>query len=352
MNTDTIGRAVALVAGVISTACALGILLEDVWLGKAAFALKHALTIGVVALAILFGHLVVEAGRARHWLGAAGFVVLFFVATGLVVYKSTGRQAEHTFASQAEADLAADERARIKPLLGKAEAMLLSAAERIEADCVKGKRGKGHCDGLRTSHAVYDAAVKGHKADLEKLGPPRPVAPEAENFAALAAVFGADKVRVKAASMLVVPFMQTALYELGGILGLWFAFRHRPATGKGTVQVRQPRQPLPAETAQTSFWADDIETTRAIVIGGPGDAGNWGNPGNGGGKRVLSKTQAFFDIKRRLREGETIASQEQLAEAWGVSPGTASKWLKAWREKGLVPAAQRVGRCHRLAAAE
>lgn len=50
MTTDTIGRAVALVAGVISTACALGILLEDVWLGKAAFALKHALTIGVVAL--------------------------------------------------------------------------------------------------------------------------------------------------------------------------------------------------------------------------------------------------------------------------------------------------------------
>lgn len=133
-------------------------------------------------------------------------------------------------------------------------------------------------------------------------------------------------------------------------------------------------QPLPAETAQTSFHADDIEATRETIMGAgakraseaPPKNGNWGNsgnggvkptpmpgkPGNGGGERVFSKAEALLDLTRRLASGETIPRQDALAEAWGVHQGTASKWLKHWRQDGLVPEAQRVGRCKRLVAAD
>jgi hypothetical protein len=230
MNTDITGRGVSLLAGVISALGGLGILLEDVMTGSTAFELKHGIVIGIVALAILAGHSVTAAWRARSVFGVVGFLVVFLAATGLVVVKSTGRQAEHTFQSQAEADFAAEERARIKPLLAADEKRTQQTQDQLDTDCVKGKRGKGHCDGLRATLGVYTAAVKGHKADLARLGPPKLGAPDAENFAELAAVFGWDKAKVKAATILLVPFLTTALFEFGAIVGFFFAFRHRAIT--------------------------------------------------------------------------------------------------------------------------
>jgi hypothetical protein len=345
MQTHIIGRAVALVAGVIATGLALGILLEDVLFGSARFELKHAIVIGTVALAIFSLHLVGEAWHGRHWFAVLGFSVLFVAATALVVFKSTGQQAGHVVQSQAEADYAADERARIKPLLARAQAMLSETMDKLQADCVNGRRSKAHCDGLRTTRDVYDAAVKGHVASLADLGPPKPVAPEADNFAAVASVFGADKARVKAGSVLLVPFIQTALLEFGSIWCLSFAFRPWPR--RATVAERRPVNP----SEQSDFCTDDIDEARKLGIGGEPGTGNWGNPRNGGGARVFSRAEALLDLTRRLASGETVDAQNDLATAWGIDKSTVSKWVKQWRADGLIPAAQRIGRCHRLVAA-
>lgn len=264
MNTDITGRGVSLLAGVISALGGLGILLEDVMTGSTAFELKHGIVIGIVALAILAGHSVTAAWRARSVFGVIGFAVVFLAATGLVVVKSTGRQAEHTFQSQAEADFAAEERARIKPLMAADEKRTQQTQDQLDTDCVKGKRGKGHCDGLRATLGVYTAAVKGHKADLARLGPPKLGAPDAENFAELAAVFGWDKAKVKAATILLVPFLTTALFEFGAIVGFFFAFRHRAIT------ETTPSKDLDAEAEKLRrYLANDpgppLPPTRAIV---------------------------------------------------------------------------------------
>ena len=155
----------------------------------------------------------------------------------------------------------------------------------------------------------------------------------------------------------------------------------QPATG-ATV-ASEPRLPTASETAQTSFHADDLAATRATVLGTPhsvlpfarrngrnrdngrnsGNGGNPGNrprrpkpdnPGNAGPYtgRVFSRTEAERDIVTMLASGATVASQDDLAARWSVDKGTVSRWLKHMREQGLVPAAQRVGRCHRLVAAE
>jgi hypothetical protein len=134
------------------------------------------------------------------------------------------------------------------------------------------------------------------------------------------------------------------------------------------------RQPSATETMQTSFHADDIEATRATILGGPTVAEtprnvlpfarrNPGNRDNGGNRRPAPKRpsplkpggnrQAFeADVLTRLALGQTIESQDEIAAAHGVHKGVASKWLRDMRERGLIPAAQRVGRCHRLVAAE
>jgi len=364
MQTHITGRAVALVAGVISAVGGLAILLDDVVKGAAPFEIKHGITIGIVALAILAGHSVVAAWRARHVFGVLGFTVVFLAATGLVVFKSTGRQAEHTFQSQAEADLAAEARTASKAALARSEAMLADAQRDLARECKSG-RGK-RCQGIEATLSTYEAATKGHRADLDRLGAPKPVAPEAENFANLAAVFGADKAKVKAAAMLLVPFLTTALFEFGAIVGFAFAFRHRPAARetKKPAKTEQPRKPLsPAE--QSDFNTTDIEETQQLGIGGKPGTGNWGNGGNviaigdrkpkngggNGGKRVYSKAEAVLDLTRRLASGETVASQDGLADAWGVDKSTVSKWVQQWKTDGVVTT-QRVGRCHRLVAAE
>lgn len=114
-----------------------------------------------------------------------------------------------------------------------------------------------------------------------------------------------------------------------------------PVRSKTATQPRKPSQP----SEQSDFCAEDVEEVRQLGIGGKPAKGNWGN---GCSNRALSKAEALLDITRRLACGETIPSQETLADAWGVHPGTASKWLKQWRAEGCVPAPQRVGRCHRL----
>lgn len=263
MKNDITGRAVALVAAVISALGGLGILLEDVIAGGTPFALKHAIVIGIVALAILAGHSVTAAWRARSVFGVVGFVMVFMAATALVVIKSTGRQAEHTFQSQAEADFAAEERARIKPLLAAAEDMLTGTAMKIKALCVDGKGSKAACDGLRATHGVYDAAVRGHQADLARLGPPKLAAPDAENFAEIAAVFGWDKAKVKAATILLVPFMTTALFEFGAIVGFFFAFRHRALTESEPGKITD--EEIEEFKRATSNDTDPLPPTKAIV---------------------------------------------------------------------------------------
>lgn len=75
-----------------------------------------------------------------------------------------------------------------------------------------------------------------------------------------------------------------------------------------------------------------------------------GNPGNGG-RKALSKLEAERDLVTMLALGETVAAQDELAERWAVNKSTVSKWLKDWRDRGLIPNAQRIGRCHRLVAA-
>jgi hypothetical protein len=146
------------------------------------------------------------------------------------------------------------------------------------------------------------------------------------------------------------------------------------ATREESSQVAPPSatvsglsRPLPS--IQTDFYPGDINEARKLGIGGEPGASNWGNPrnggaiggiggartppirGNGGSARVFSRAEALLDLTRRLASGETVDAQNDLAAEWGIDKSTVSKWVKRWQADGLIPSAQRVGRCHRLVAA-
>ena len=233
---STEGQALAITAGGLFAVGTLGILLEDVILHSAAFNSKHALTVVVVAGTIMVGHLAAGARSGKHWGAVAGFGALFLAGTLLTVYSSVGRQAEHTMIASAEVQAADLARARAFKGLSEAETMLADAQRELARECKTGKGRK--CEGIKATVDVYDAAVRGHKAELERLGPAKVAVPEAKRAGELAAVFGADPVKVEAAMILVIPFLTTLFLELGAIICLGYGFRpSRRVTANDNAQT-------------------------------------------------------------------------------------------------------------------
>lgn len=250
MHTHTTeGKALAIVAGAFCAFATVGILLEDVVLHGAPITLKHGLSVVVIGVTIAMGHLASNAKAAGRYMAMCGFSVLFVAGTLLTVHSSVGRQAEHVMVASAEVEAADKARAIALAGLEKEQARLDKARADLASEC---KTGKGkRCDGIRETIGVYDAAVRGHKADLERLGPARVAVPEAKRAGELAAVFGADPVKVEAATVLLVPFLTTLFLEIGSIICLGYGFRPvRKVLANDNLQTSYPiPEPLPPATA-------------------------------------------------------------------------------------------------------
>lgn len=254
------GRALAIAAGAAFTYGGLRIILGDRLTDLSQWDTSVQLTVLMVGGTIAAGHLMRDAWRGKQLSAAAGFFVLLFAGTGLVVFNSVGRQAEAHMLTASQADDAAERRISVKAQLARAEAMLSGAQADLAREC---KTGKGkRCDGIQATISVYEAAVKGHVADLEKLGPQRPINAKAAEGAKIAALLGADEMKAKAALMLLEPFLWTLFFEFGSIVSLGFAFR--------AITETTPSKELDAEAEKLKrYLANDpgppLPPTRAIV---------------------------------------------------------------------------------------
>jgi len=322
MQTSTTGgRALAIAAGLIFTAGALAILLGDVVFQGAEITLKHGLTIITILGTMMVGHLASDAWRSRHWLSAIGFGLLFMAGTALTVYTSVGRQSETSTLSAAQAEATNEARALAKRGLSEAETQLRDSQRDLARECKTG-RGK-RCDGIQATIAVYSAAVKGHQADLDRLGPAKPVNPEAEQFAELAAVFGFNKEKVKAAAVLGVPFLTTLLMELGGIWSFGYGFRH-------TQRAAPSIASKPAEQADLHA---DIDAATIATLRGNFDPENEPPKPRGSRKTNLQSNVIAFPathpvIRALENVGGSVASNHALAVLMGVTDGEASKRVR------------------------
>jgi hypothetical protein len=213
----------------------LRVLLGEQLLDPAQWNTAIQITVLTVAGTIAAGHLFHDAARAKHFLSALGFAVLFVAGTCLVVYNSVGNQMTNALLTDAQAEAAAERRIAIKSELARAEGMLHEAQASLAAEC---KTGKGkRCEGIEATIAVYEAAVKGHSSELAGLAPLVPANAKAGTAAKYAALFGADEAKAKAATTLLVPFLQCMFFEIGSIVSLGFAFRRQAIDPRWTAQT-------------------------------------------------------------------------------------------------------------------
>lgn len=334
----TEGRVLAIAAGLVFILGTLGILFEDILTKGAPLALKHGLTLVILAGTIMTGHLANAARHHRQFLSAAGFSLVFLAGTALVVYSSVGRQVDASVQTASQIDANNERRSVIKRTRTEAQGRLDTAMKNFAKECGTGKGKK--CDGIKATIDVYTFAVKGHDADLDKLGPTKAVAPEAEQLAEVASVvFGADKARVKAGAILAAPFLITLFLEFGSIVSLGYGFSpRRQAVAHLQVPTQlvvtntiEPMESLPAPvTASVPSLPKATLSPKRLPRGGI--------------KRRCTYTQsmALADLLTQTAIGKKIESQDQLAERWNRPKGTCSKWLAKWESQGLI-ARTRVG---------
>lgn len=200
--------------------------------------MAHTLAVLTVLGVILAGELARQAWGSLHYGACLGFWLAALVGTGLVTYNSVGRQAEASDTSTLSVEDRNGQRTEIKAQLAEHQRMLDEEQANKAAEIKRGGCGRV-CQGFDASIAVYQSAVAGDEAKLAKLGPAEPVAPKAERFAEILALFGADKVQAKAVLSLLEPFLYTLLFEYGSIVAWDYAFRRRSAISSANIRPKQ-----------------------------------------------------------------------------------------------------------------
>lgn len=220
------------------------VLFEDVLRHGAEITTAHVQTLLALVGTIAAGCYIKPEWHAARRLSALGCALLFAAGTTYIVTASGARNAE---VAQAKADAIADTNSKLageQRLLARAQAMADETSAKLQAECVKGRASKGTCDGLRTTLAVYTAAVKGHQATLAELGhartPNAGYRHAAQVFAALPGVTATAEDLARRLELL-LPFLVVLITEAGMIIFSHMAFAgHR-------------ERPSPSDTAQTSF---------------------------------------------------------------------------------------------------
>lgn len=256
MTTSTTGgRALAIAASLSFTAGGLFILLGDTITKPGQWTIYHALTVLTVFGTVAAGHLTSEARRSRRWLAMLGFAMLFLAGTGLVVYSSVGRQAETSETSTLSAE-ATNKAIADKGLeLGQARQRLADAEAEVAFELagrpdkktgkptVKPGCGK-NCEDWKTRSKEVQSRIRELEGEITKLGPQKPVNPEAQQMAKIAALFGANEAKAAAILILVKPFFWTLFFEVGSIVSIGYAFGDKPKRVSPPANENRP-QPLP-----------------------------------------------------------------------------------------------------------
>lgn len=271
----------------------------------------HILTMLTVAGTVGAGHLSGIAWRSSRYLAVLGFAVLFVTGTVLVVRQSMNRQAETATASTLAAadinDRILDKRADLKD----AKARLAYAEDQIVKESTGQKCGS-RCERWTRTAADRRVVVASIEADIAALGPQKPVNAGAEHLASLAGFFGHPREKVIALDTLFTPLLVALFFELGSVVSLGFAFRHR------------------ASVPPTFASHDELTAIRDAFFA-THDNPSPPKPG----KRVMDRLPAnVVELKRHPvvealeRNGGEVGSNRELAKLMSVCDGEASKRVR------------------------
>lgn len=187
----------------------------------------HVLTALAIVATAAAGHSAIPTFREGRPVLGLGLLILAAAGLTYVATMSAARNAE-VASTKAERIIAINaERARIMPARVRAQAMLDEAQTNLARECASG-RGK-RCDGIRATIEVYTAAIKGHDAELRRLGPPE--TPNAGYKAAAEAIsllpgLTASASEIERRLIVQMPWLAVMIAELGLIVFLSLAIEH------------------------------------------------------------------------------------------------------------------------------
>ena len=235
----------AIALGLLCAAGAGAILLADVRHTKT-ITTDHLLSIIVLVGTIAAGHIAWGELRALRPLRAAGLALLFAAGSLYCVTSTAERTAELRQGKALAAKGSNAERAEIERQLAQSRRWIARSLEDVEKECASGD-GK-RCQGRRATLAVYQAAEKGHIADLAKLPAELPVNTKlrtaAEFFSALPYVTtpAADIERRLA---IIDPLVPALFLELGSIIFFSIGLGHgrKPAQSPAPVERATSARP-------------------------------------------------------------------------------------------------------------
>lgn len=164
----------ALAGGLAASAAAAAILLSEpltifVQKGENTFNLDHGLTVSLLAVTTILGHLTAKSAQARRFGACAAFTTLFIFGTGLTIFNSASRQSLGEERAVLEAATTNDDYKTNKRRLDSNNEMLSSALTEMKEACKKGLTDR--CKARQTTVAVYEDAALGIEAKLRGLKP-------------------------------------------------------------------------------------------------------------------------------------------------------------------------------------
>jgi hypothetical protein len=237
MGNSTKPRFGAIAAGTLCAVGAAAVLLEDVR-HTHTITIDHLLSVLVLIGTITAGVMAVGFTKSlRTWHYAVALLALAAVGSVYCVVNTAGRSAEGRAIKRLEAEANNAKRAEVLAARKTDQDRLDKKREEHANECKSGK-GK-RCEGILESIKVYEAAVKGHNADLAAIGPEVPVDATAKNAAAMIApVTGGNEAAIAAAVSLLLPNIPALFAEAGSIL-----FLHIGLAGATWPPFRLRRKP-------------------------------------------------------------------------------------------------------------
>lgn len=204
--------------GVASSAAALLLLLDEpvenlFKHGQNTFTLDHGLTIGLLTVTTILGHLTVKSWQARRIGGGIAFPILFAFGTALTIYNSATRQSLVDERTQLEATFTNDQRVELEVELKKMQKLRDETAQAAEAACRK--EWTDACKGKKATRDFYQRAVTTAETKLEQAPAPKLETTKAQQFAKLLKDLGISIPSTVVAAIL--PFALALFFELTSI---------------------------------------------------------------------------------------------------------------------------------------
>jgi hypothetical protein len=325
------GRGLAILVGLAFLVASLSALFGEDLTNWHSWTMKHYEVLAILFGATASGLLCRYAKRARMWIACVAFGLLFVATTGLVVYKSLGRQAAATATQTMSAEdsnkLIADKmgdlattRQRLTDAEREVDYERKGRPDRQGKPTVKAGCGD-RCKDWERRSAEVRSRVQVLEQEIRSIGPRQVAAPEAENFAQLMGIFGWSTTKVKALAVLLVPVLWTMVLEAGTIACFEYAFsgKHKPVTVSFSDSV---------QTSFSTTKADDVLKLFADPI-----PENDPEPPKPRKTKKPTNVVRFPTVKHPVLQvletsGRTMSNGE-LAKAMGVSDSEASK---RWQE--------------------